>query len=168
MAIEIPDFLSHLPVWNGLPVPWTTMLIDGEPDFRSIDILRVLDCAKKRMCGICGKEIPKGDWIAFIGGPLCVKHRQFVDPPMHKDCAYFSAKACPFLAGTKREYATGESKTEKSKPDLILKIEQKRPDTMFIYLCKTFEYIATEQGIMFMPAERPRKLDWKTMPRSRP
>lgn len=34
----------------------------------------------------------------FVGGELAVVNRLFFDPPMHKECAEFSLKVCPFLA----------------------------------------------------------------------
>jgi hypothetical protein len=57
MTPDIPDFLSHLKTFNGYPVPFVQMWIDGKPDFRVIDPYRVDECAEQKLCAICGRKL---------------------------------------------------------------------------------------------------------------
>ena len=102
MKTVIPDFLAHLPVHRGLPVPFTAMWVNGEPDFRVVDFPKRLSCVNERLCAICGRTL--GEYAWFIGGPksLEVSHL-FMDPPQHEHCARFAIATCPFLNGTVTE-----------------------------------------------------------------
>ncbi len=101
--IVIPDFLAHLPRYAGFPVPVIMLWVDGKPDFRAVDSSRIVQCFKKRQCGICGTKL--GDESFFIGGDACRRNHLFLDPAMHKVCAEFSAKICPFLSGQRAHYS---------------------------------------------------------------
>src|SRR5216684_2457656 len=81
MKHEIPAFLSHLKKFNGYPVPFTQVWIDGKLDFRAVDPARTLRCVKEKLCAICGQRL--GEKSCFIGGPLSKTNRLFTDPPMH-------------------------------------------------------------------------------------
>lgn len=99
LRIEIPDFLSHLPVWQGKPVPFSVIWIDGVPDFRVIDHAKRVRCVMERLCAVCGRKLGEYGW--FIGGPLSlVTNSLFADPPQHEHCGRFSIQICPFLNGT--------------------------------------------------------------------
>src|SRR5262249_4255084 len=52
--------------------------------------------------GMCGALM--GRHLYFVGGPLCVEHGWFNDPPMHQDCAEFALKACAHLNRSKGRY----------------------------------------------------------------
>jgi hypothetical protein len=53
---------------------------------------------------LCGQLL--GKHLFFIGGPLCVVNRLFLDPPMHKECAIFALQVCPHLASHKGRFST--------------------------------------------------------------
>jgi hypothetical protein len=100
---EIPKFLAHLPVYQGLPIPFMVAVSPaGVPLFRVIDKDKWHDCAMEKLCAICGHKL--GTRFFFIGGDGCRKSHLFADPPMHEKCAIFSAQACPFIAGD-REFS---------------------------------------------------------------
>lgn len=165
--IPIPEQMKHLSIWNGFPIPFATMLNDGVPDFRTLDTLRVQMCIYDRKCGICGKEIPKG-WLAFIGGQKAVENRLFIDPAMHKECAYYSARVCPYLSGTKRQYAESESPSESNvNVTQIVKIDQPRPTRMAIYITLGYDIIHDGSQLLCRADKKPRHLDWDVMPVSR-
>jgi hypothetical protein len=110
--LEIPDFLSHLPVWNGYPVPVSNVVRkDGTPDLTTISSRRVLELARDRQCGVCGFTMAE-ETVCFIGGPKSARHRQYIDPPMHERCARFAAKTCPYIAtpsmARRKHGSTGE------------------------------------------------------------
>lgn len=80
---------------RGYPVPWFVAWIDGKPDFRVIDTPKLPLAYHNRLCWICGEKL--GANLAFVVGPMCAVNRTTAEPPSHRDCAEFSAKACPFL-----------------------------------------------------------------------
>ena len=91
--IAIPEFLSHLPVFSGLPVAFTVAWSNGRPDFRVIDPACVEACVLDRLCAICGRRL--GEYCYYIAGPSSRAHEVFSDPPMHEHCADFAASICP-------------------------------------------------------------------------
>src|ERR1700686_4558366 len=101
-TIEIPKFLEHLPTWNSFPIPFTTFVHEGKPDFRVTDTLRWQECAHENLCAICG--IVLGEYSYFIGGNRTLRYKMFYDPAMHEPCAEFASKVCPFLNGNRTEY----------------------------------------------------------------
>ncbi len=96
--ITIPSFLSHLPVHQGLPVPFTVLYVKGVPDFRVIDHAKRSACVLQKLCAICGNAL--GEYAWFIGGPKSIEASNlFMDPPQHEHCARFAIEICPFLSG---------------------------------------------------------------------
>ncbi len=94
-----------------VPVPFAQALFeDGSADFAAIDAGRSMQCARERLCGLCGQELTY--WVAFIGGPRSVESRAFTDPPMHVECAEDAFTLCPHLRRplvTRREATPGTS-----------------------------------------------------------
>jgi hypothetical protein len=80
---------------RGYPVPHFVAWIDGKPDFRVVHAETALRCWNRRRCWICGQEL--GRTVAFVIGPMCAINRVSSEPPQHRECAEFAAKACPFL-----------------------------------------------------------------------
>lgn len=153
-------------MWNGFPIPYNTIINDGVPDFRTLNEMRTRICFHNRVCAICGQAIPEG-WLALIGGENSIQNRLFIDPAMHRECAYYAAQVCPFLAGTKRQYAEGISKTQKSDTvDALTMIDQPRPKKMAIY--ETLRYtILEDRGTLLCRADKkPCRIDWNIMPES--
>jgi hypothetical protein len=129
----IPVFLSHLPLYHGLPVPFTAMVVDGVPDFRVVDPAKVVGCVQEKICAICGVRL--GEFCSFIGGPLCKENHLFADPAMHEHCAEYAAKICPFVSGNKTEYSVRP--IDESKVKVIEEASAVRPTTMFILRTRT-------------------------------
>jgi len=80
---------------RGFPVPWFVATIDGEPDFRVVDTPKLAVAIRQHRCWVCGEQL--GVHLAFPIGPTCVANRVTAEPPVHRECAEFSARACPFL-----------------------------------------------------------------------
>jgi hypothetical protein len=106
----LPARVRRLPVdERGYPVPWFVqwMHSDGSPcegdpaidadrpDFRVIDARRMVLAVNHRRCWVCGEQL--GRCLAFVIGPMCAINRINSEPPSHRDCAEFAARACPFL-----------------------------------------------------------------------
>jgi hypothetical protein len=95
--VPMPDRISALPVSEaGFPVPWFVHWADGVPDFRVVGAGKLVEANNKRKCWVCGQ--PLGKFMATILGPMCVVNRTISEPPSHRECAIFSALACPFLS----------------------------------------------------------------------
>jgi hypothetical protein len=103
--IKLPQRLSGRPRdRRGYPIPYLAVVQeDGTPDFRISDAKRWVKVVNERRCALCGKLL--GREIAFVGGPKSMAHRLFTDPGMHRDCAEYALKVCPFLAAPHFKYA---------------------------------------------------------------
>jgi hypothetical protein len=96
-AIAMPDRIKRLRVSPaGFPVPWFVHWQEGVPDFRVIGRSRIGEAVKHQLCWVCGS--PLGRSFAMTLGPMCVINRTISEPPAHRECAIYSALACPFLS----------------------------------------------------------------------
>lgn len=96
--IPAPLKMRHLPRdRRGYPIPAMVQYdAHGVPQFPVIDMEKWGTLARSRGCGVCGKPMHRHYW--FVGGPMSMEHRAFTDLPMHRECAVFALKVCPFLA----------------------------------------------------------------------
>jgi hypothetical protein len=94
----IPPRLATRPVdpRRGLPIPHVSEHGEGRVDFAAVDGARALECAHRRLCGLCGQ--PHEAQLAFIGGPGGFQQRLYTDPPGHVDFIS-TARAGRWLAG---------------------------------------------------------------------
>lgn len=103
---SMPDRIRRLPISpEGFPVPWFVTWFkgdqqcetgDGVPDFRVVDPRKMKRCIDHHNCWVCGGVM--GIHKCFVIGPMCAINRVISEPPSHRDCAIFSATACPFLS----------------------------------------------------------------------
>src|SRR5215467_3774641 len=92
----LPKRMLALPIdGRGYPVPWFVAWIRGEPDFRVIKPGGAEIAYHRNLCWLCGQRL--GTYKTFVIGPMCTLNRVSAEPPSHRDCAEFAAKACPFL-----------------------------------------------------------------------
>jgi len=99
----IPVRLCRRPVAGGLAVPWVVAHhAGGTPVLGFIDGGRRDACLAGGWCQACGQP---------LGSPLVlmVRARDIVagyaaEPGLHPECAAYSAKTCPMLAGTMARY----------------------------------------------------------------
>jgi hypothetical protein len=116
----LPARIRKLPVdERGFPVPWFVQWFHpngtpvketfpgpaDKPDFRVIDSRKRAAAVRQRLCWVCGE--PLGVYLAFVIGPMCAVNRISSEPPAHRECAEFSACACPFLTKPKVERREG-------------------------------------------------------------
>lgn len=93
----MPSRIARLPVSEtGYPVPWFVAWIDGQADFRIIGRDKIATAVKRKLCWVCGE--PLGRNFAMTLGPMCAINRTISEPPSHRECAIYSARACPFLS----------------------------------------------------------------------
>jgi hypothetical protein len=102
-AVPIPVALAHLPVVAGMAVPWVTPpLPDGRHPFGVIDQARQATCLRDRLCQVCGK--PLGRPIVFLVRDVDLERGMTAEPGLHPACAWYSARACPMVAGRMDHY----------------------------------------------------------------
>lgn len=136
--MNIPPFLQHLPVYGEYPVPFTVFYRNGKPDFRITDRDKQIQCVTENLCAICGKKMTR---FWFIGGPKSIDSGMFTDGPMHRECAEFSAKTCPFLSGKRVE--TSHRPAEGTETEVIVineEVDQHRPEKMGLREAGSFEF----------------------------
>jgi hypothetical protein len=97
IKVAIPKRIAKLPTdERGYPIPFFVGYDErGLPDFRMMDGHKLIRAVKDRLCWICGEML--GRHLAFCIGPMCALNRSNAEPPMHKECANFSVRVCPFL-----------------------------------------------------------------------
>lgn len=157
----LPARMMALPVdERGYPVPFFVQWIDGKPDFRVADSRKAFDARKNGKCWICGQPIyPKRG--AFVIGPMCSVNRVSSEPPSHRECAEFSAKACPFLTrpGAVRREAgfTDETKTKMEMPAGVMLAHN--PGVTLVWVSATWKPFKVDNGYLWNIGE-PVSADW--------
>lgn len=95
-APKMPKRIARLPRDSvGRPIPAFVADIDGVPDFRVADADHLQRCIDGA-CWVCGEK-RTGPTSVFTIGPMCSVNRISSEPPSHRECAVYSALACPFL-----------------------------------------------------------------------
>lgn len=143
---ELPLRMRGLPVdRRGYPVPWFVEWIDGEPDFRVIKRNAVPDALRWEKCWICGQK--RGRFGAFVIGPMCIVNRVSSEPPAHRDCAKFAAKACPFLVrpGAKRRDANLPAEHKKTPGNMLLH----NPGVSALWISDRWRPVRLDGGVLF-------------------
>lgn len=85
---------------RGLPVPYA--MRQNPLSQTTVDPPRVLECLQRKLCAVCGLKLDNKKW--FIGGYRTMVYRIFVDGPMHRVCAEYALRVCPFLSNPKQKY----------------------------------------------------------------
>ena len=99
--IDIPPRIARLPKdARGYPIPYFVAYVNGVPDFRVLDREKVSSALRDALCMVCGERL--GRFKAFLIGPMCAINRVSAEPPLHRECAIFSARSCPFLSNPKQ------------------------------------------------------------------
>ena len=94
---EPPAKMAHLPKDDrGYPVPFFVAWPGMKPEFRASSRQAVALCIQRSLCWVCGS--PLNGERTFTIGPMCAINRVSSEPPAHRDCARYSAIACPFLS----------------------------------------------------------------------
>lgn len=100
LTTEVPPKMRLLPRdRRGYPVPWIVQRdLTGRPFFVINDTEKVAACARRGLCGICGRKLERDAWL--VGGPAAAfhKHGAYLDPAMHKACATYALQVCPYIA----------------------------------------------------------------------
>ena len=154
MNIEnVPERIAKLPRDDrGYLVPWFVAWVDGKPDFRVIEGGRIFEALKEKRCWVCGEKL--GRYLAFVIGPMCAINRITSEPPSHRDCALFAARACPFLTMPRMK------RNERAKPEGYQEPAgyhiPRNPGVALVWITQGFTPIRANGGLLFSvgaPAE---------------
>lgn len=153
----LPKHMAALPLdERGYPVPWFVEWIDGKPDFRVMDPRKMSRCVKEKRCWVCGGRL--GTHLAFVIGPMCAVNRVSAEPPAHRDCAEFSATACPFLKlpNAKRR----ESNYPEGIQDAGGVMCKRNPGVTLVWITDRYKIIPDGGGGKVFSIGAPRECQW--------
>jgi hypothetical protein len=135
---KLPRDLAHR------PVPWFVAWIDGKPDFRVIAPGRVEEAVTFSLCWVCGQRL--GVFVAFVIGPMCAVNRTTAEPPCHRECAIWSAQACPFLANPERRRR--ESRLPDGVADPAGEMIRRNPGVALVWVTREWSLFEAGDGVL--------------------
>ncbi len=150
-------FIKRLPISpKGFPVPWFVAWIDGVPDFRVVRKGGIPDAHNKHLCWVCGEAL--GRTFAMTLGPMCVINRTISEPPAHRDCAVYSATACPFLSNPRmRRNAVGIPTGIVAAPGHGI---SRNPGAVAVWLTRGYRPFRTPDGGVLFTFDDPTEVLW--------
>lgn len=91
---EIPERMRGLDLdEHGVPVPWCTAWIDGQPALGLLNRERTEHAAVYGRCTLCAQ--PLGPKRTFLLSPIAMLQGMTREPPAHLECMSFAACVCP-------------------------------------------------------------------------
>lgn len=103
-APPVPVRLGDRPTVGGLVVPWISLETDRGHHLGQVSQVRWQVCIHWQRCQTCGQRL---DHKYVVVARVSDRERGYVaEPAMHPECAAYSAKACPMLAGAMDHYRT--------------------------------------------------------------
>lgn len=107
----IPATCAGRPTIGGRVIPYINVrLRDGGVDFRRQHRTHAIQILQNRWCQVCATPLQHP--IVLLGGPIHLKQLMFHEPALHPECAVYTSKACPMVAGELLEAAAGPSVSE--------------------------------------------------------
>lgn len=154
----MPERIKNLPrdPERGYPVPFFVAWIDGKADFRIADDEKRVRCVKERLCWICGEKL--GRYLAFVIGPMCAINRISAEPPMHRDCAEYSARVCPFLLNPNQKRNPKKIDAEIDEPPGIAIM--RNPGCMVVWITTGYAIVRDQVNRVLFGVGPPLKLVW--------
>jgi hypothetical protein len=165
----LPERVARLPIdERGFPVPWFVAWVDGNgditeaespgaiPELRCMDGDKLRRAIKERLCWVCGQKL--GVMVSFVLGPMCTVTRTSAEPPCHKECAVFSAKACPFL--TQKELRRRENDLPSGTRDAPGMMIRRQPGAIAIWTCQRYETFGDGRGGTLIKIGVPPEIEW--------
>lgn len=157
VAPEIPGRLWRLPrTPAGLPIPWFVAWEGSRYDFRVVDAHKIAPAVKHRLCWLCGQQM--GRMMCFVVGPMCVVNRVSSEPPMHRDCAEYAVRACPFLTQPSRERREGGGLMPID-PQMAGIPIMRNPGVSVLYVTRSYVVNRVPGGVLFDMGE-PAEVAW--------
>ena len=170
MTVNLPHMparIARLPRdERGYPVPaFVEWIRDGKaakrgepgafPDFRYSRGDFRARAWKQGLCWVCGD--PVGVHKVYVIGPMCVINRTTMEPACHRECAEYTAKACPFLIQPREKRNEKGLDPSASAPGTMIK---RNPGCVCLYetpLAKAFD---DGMGGWLIRLDAPARVDW--------
>lgn len=137
-----PDRVARLPHYKGIPIPYTTLIVNEKPDFRATDTDKIWEVKRDKKCSICGEHLDY--YIAFIATENEIKTQFILENPNHEECLRFAFAVCPWLYYSKMQYSDIEKilppegiAYQEAHPERFGKRD--RPDKLAIYICRSYK-----------------------------
>lgn len=158
-SVPVPMGLAVRPRDSrGFPITFVTLIdSDGRPDFTTIDAQKIIACIELGLCGMCGGHLEME--VAFIGGPMSIENGNFLDPPMHEECARYAIKVCPHIAINTSRY----SKVELGGPEnreLFPDVNPNRPERFGLLVTSDYD-VMSYQGQPVFIITGPTEIRWQ-------
>ena len=164
--VRIPRRMRDLPRDSrGYPIPVTVYRDrEGRPHFTINEEGSRAFAIHEGTCSICGQPLLRERW--FVGGPESAFHEfgAYADPPMHRECAHYALRVCPYLAAPNYSGLVGDRTLRGPlEPGRILMDTTQDPDRppLFVLVGSTATLLAgkpEERGPgMISPYVRPRR-----------
>lgn len=143
----LPRRMERLPLDSrGYPVPWFVAWVDGKLDFRVVEPAKLATAIGEKVCWSCGEKL--GKFHAYVIGPMCAINRVSSEPPSHRDCAEFAARACPFLTRPKACRRESGLADIGAKDPAGISIDR-NPGVALIWISQNGRPFRVENGILF-------------------
>lgn len=140
----LPPRMQKLPVdERGYPVPYFVAWLDGKPEFRMADPVKLRDALKFGKCWVCGEKV--GKHMAFVIGPMCAINKITTEPPSHVECALWSVRGCPFLSKPKMVRREDEL-TEACKDNVAGIMSERNPGVSIVWVTHRYSFIRDDRG----------------------
>ncbi len=158
----MPERIKNLPrdPERGYPVPFFVASVNGKPDFRIADEQKRIRCVKERLCWICGERL--GRYLVFVIGPMCAINRISAEPPMHRDCAEYSVRVCPFLLNPNQKRNPKSVGAEAE--ELLLEppgvMVARNPGCMLVWVTTGYRIVRDQVDRVLFGVGPPVKLAW--------
>lgn len=144
-ALAMPDRIKRLPITaSGFPVPWFAHWQDGVPDLRAIGKDKLVTAVRQKLCWVCGQMLGRN--LAFTLGPMCAINRTISEPPSHRDCAIYSALACPFLSNPRMRRNSQDLPDHVAAPGNGL---LRNPGAVCVWVTRGFRPFKAPGGVLF-------------------
>lgn len=159
-----PPRVAKLPLFKGIYVPYTTMVIDGVPNFKAVDDEKVTEVKFEHKCSICGE--PLDYWIAFMVTEEDAESRHVFDNPNHEECLRYAFNVCPFLYYSKASYSD-INKLNSNPNDPFVYVENKmemdslqRPPKLGIYITNNYKNVIYKRKFRVCKVGNPKRIEW--------
>lgn len=164
--MEIPERMKDLLMYQGVAVPYTTLVTDdGKIHFKSTDNEKNWEIKRDKKCAMCGK--PLDYYIAFMVSEKEAESRIVYENPNHEECLRYAFNVCPWLFYSKARY-TDASRIDiegvrivNAHPDR--KIDDgnaQRPQKLGIYITRGYENIIHKKMYRVCKVAKPVRIEW--------
>lgn len=141
---------------RGYPVPWFVDYLNGKPEFRAMDPVKFRRAIREKLCWVCGQRL--GVYVTFVAGPMCGINRTSAEPPNHRDCAYWSARNCPFLSNP-RMVRREDGLTPEILDSAAGQGLKRNPGVVMLWNTRNFEIFKVDNGVLIQMGE-PETVEW--------